>query len=81
MNEVIKKITELEFEIMEILWKNENLLSSYEIHVQLPIQTSWKYPTVTTFLGRLMEKNALDYEKISKAYYYKPQNIEPIINT
>lgn len=72
MNEIIKKITESEFEIMNVLWKSEKSLNSYEIHEQLEKQMSWKYPTVTTLLGRLVEKGALSYEKISKAYYYKP---------
>lgn len=63
-------ISDTELEIMNLLWRSSEPLSSAEIFARL--QTGWKYPTVTTLLGRLADKGAVTYEKRGKAYYYSP---------
>lgn len=62
------KISDTELTIMNLLWQSGESMSSAEIFEKL--DTGWKYPTVTTLLGRLAEKGAVNYEKRGKAYYY-----------
>lgn len=64
------RISDTELEIMNLLWHSGEALSSSEVFGRL--DTGWKYPTVTTLLGRLVEKGAVRYEKRGKAYYYSP---------
>ena len=64
------KISDTELAIMNVLWRSAEPLSSGEVFGRL--QTGWKYPTVTTLLGRLSDKGAVSYEKRGKAYYYRP---------
>lgn len=62
--------SDTELEIMNILWRSGEPLSSAEVFDRL--ETGWKYPTVTTLLGRLADKGAVSHEKRGKAYYYSP---------
>ena len=64
------RISDTELEIMNILWHSSEPLSSSEVFDRL--KTGWKYPTVTTLLGRLTDKGAVHHEKRGKAYYYSP---------
>ena len=64
------RISDTELEIMNILWRSGEPLSSAEVFDRL--ETGWKYPTVTTLLGRLADKGAVSHEKRGKAYYYSP---------
>ena len=64
------RLSDTELEIMNILWRSSEPLSSAEVFDRL--ETGWKYPTVTTLLGRLADKGAVSHEKRGKAYYYSP---------
>ncbi|WP_087064112.1 BlaI/MecI/CopY family transcriptional regulator [Intestinibacillus massiliensis] len=70
MDKSEKRISDTELEILNLLWHSDEALSSTEVFERL--DTGWKYPTVTTLLGRLVEKGAVRYEKRGKAYYYSP---------
>lgn len=68
------RISDTELEIMNILWRSGEPLSSAEVFDRL--ETGWKYPTVTTLLGRLADKGAVSHEKRGKAYYYSRQSMK-----
>lgn len=65
------KISNSEWDIMEILWDN-NPLSSKEIIEKIEQKRDWKPTTVKTLISRLVDKNVIDYEKRGKSYYYYP---------
>lgn len=68
----IKRMSESEKRIMELIWSFQNPITTKEILSQLPEDLNWKQNTVITFLSRLMEKGILKAERIGKAYYYEP---------
>lgn len=65
------KISESEWEIMKIVWK-ESPLTAEQIVQQLPKDTEWSDQTVRTFINRLMKKKALGYQKSGRSYQYYP---------
>lgn len=69
--ESMPKISESEWEIMKIVWK-ENPLTAEQIVQHLPADTEWSDQTVRTFINRLMKKKALGYEKSGRSYRYYP---------
>ncbi|WP_353095379.1 BlaI/MecI/CopY family transcriptional regulator [Tissierella praeacuta] len=74
------KISNSEWDIMEILWDN-NPLSSKEIIEKIEQKRDWKPTTIKTLISRLVDKNVIDYEKRGKSYYYYPlMNKEDCIN-
>ncbi len=58
------RISDTELEIMNILWRSGEPLSSAEVFDRL--ETGWKYPTVTTLLGRLADKGAVGTKNAAK---------------
>ncbi|WFD11549.1 BlaI/MecI/CopY family transcriptional regulator [Tepidibacter hydrothermalis] len=64
----IPKISDAEYEIMKIIWKNEPLKAS-EI-VELVDTECWNENTIRTMVNRLLKKGAIGYEKKGKAYFY-----------
>ncbi|MWV46385.1 CopY/TcrY family copper transport repressor [Paenibacillus sp. HJL G12] len=69
--ESMPKISESEWEIMKIVWK-ENPLTAEQIVQYLPADTDWSDQTVRTFINRLMKKKALGYQKSGRSYQYYP---------
>lgn len=65
------KISNSEWDVMEILWE-KNPLSSKEIIEKARQKRDWKPTTIKTLISRLVDKNILSYEKIGKSYYYYP---------
>ena len=58
-----------ELEIMKILWKATEPITSVEISEAVSYR-SWKKTTISTFLTRLTEKGAISADKKGKLYYY-----------
>ncbi len=67
----LPKISEAEFEVMKVIWKNAPV-STNEITEELTKTTSWKPKTIQTMIKRLVTKGALSYEKQSRVYVYTP---------
>ena len=65
------KISDSEWEIMRVLW-NENPLTSNEIAKR----TGMHLQTAKTYLGRLVKKGALGFEKSGRAFLYHPEVTE-----
>ena len=61
----LPQISEAEFEVMKIVWK-ESPISTNEITDRLVRTTSWSPKTIQTLIKRLVTKGALTYEKGSR---------------
>lgn len=67
------KITPAEMIIMQVLWDAEEPLTSKEIMDRIT-DKDWKFTTLVTILGNLVDKDIVDSEKIKRkhAHLYKP---------
>ena len=64
-------IGEAELEIMKVIWKAKEPITSLDIGKEVE-DKGWKKTTIVTFLTRLVEKGALSADKQGKLYYYTP---------
>ncbi len=60
-----------EIEIMKVIWKAKEPITSLEIGKAVE-DKGWKKTTIATFLSRLVEKGVLSAQKKGKLYYYTP---------
>jgi len=67
----IPKISEAEWEVMKIIWKNSPITSD-EIISSLSNKTNWATQTIKTFINRLLKKGAIAFEKSGRNYLYYP---------
>lgn len=68
----IQKISDSEYEVMEVLWANDDYMEVAEVHNALSKVKKWAYKTVATFLIRLNGKGFLDVKKHGRANSYYP---------
>ncbi|MBQ8781871.1 MAG: BlaI/MecI/CopY family transcriptional regulator [Oscillospiraceae bacterium] len=64
------KLSESEWKIMSVLWENEPMTIT-QLTAALKDETGWGKSTVITFLKRMEEKGAVQYEqgKSAKSFY------------
>lgn len=67
----IPKISDSEWEVMKLVWKNHPLTSDDIINA-LSDRMNWSPQTIKTFINRLVNKSALGYEKNGRSYTYFP---------
>ncbi len=67
----IAAITESEWRVMEVLWKDGPQRMA-EIVASLEEETKWSRTTVLTLAGRLEKKGYIGTERSSRAYTYIP---------
>ena len=71
-------ITGAEWEIMRVVWANEEVTSKFVSQV-LGEKMQWKHTTVKTLLNRLLEKNVLKKRESGNKYiYYTEYNEQEI---
>lgn len=63
------KISDSEWEIMKIIWKNPNC-TAMDIIEQLKDSKKWKPKTVKTLIRRLIDKNIIGFEQFGREYKY-----------
>lgn len=68
----IIKISDAEYEIMEIIWKLEKNVTSADIIARLGEKNVWKHTTILTLATRLVDKNVLSVRKEGRNNYYSP---------
>ncbi|MCX6119010.1 MAG: BlaI/MecI/CopY family transcriptional regulator [Proteobacteria bacterium] len=69
--DVDKKLTEVEFELMSILWKiQEGTVKDVMVH--LPAGRNLAYTSVSTILRILEQKNILSTKKVGRGHVYIP---------
>lgn len=71
MNENAVRISQAEFEIMKILWRADEAVSTGDICTELSKEMGWDRSTVRTLLKRLTDKGAITAQKI-KVLCYSP---------
>jgi BlaI family penicillinase repressor len=69
------KISEAEWEIMKVIWRNTPVTSE-EIIESLSSRKDWSPKTVKSFLNRLVNKSAIGYTKFGRTYLYHPMITE-----
>lgn len=67
----VPQISDAEWQIMKILWKNSPL-KAIDIINSLDNKTRWQPKTVKTLIRRLVEKKAISYNEDGKYYLYYP---------
>ena len=63
------KITQAEWEVMQILWNADAPLSAAEVIARLETKANWNPKTVRSFLSRLIQKQAVHTVKRDRAGY------------
>jgi BlaI family penicillinase repressor len=66
------RISEAEWEVMEVLWR-ESPLSAFEVVQRLAPHKKWKDLTIRSMLGRLVRKKAVGFLAQGKTYHYRPR--------
>lgn len=69
MNELAERISDSELEVMKLLWKAEDALSSTEIREELQKTMGWGATTIKTLISRLLGKEVIAQEKRQVFYY------------
>lgn len=67
----LPKISDAEWEVMKIIWSNERITSSNIIE-NLKDKEEWKPSTIKSLINRLLNKNAISFNKNGKEYEYYP---------
>lgn len=68
----IQKISDSEYEVMEVLWASDDYMEIAAVHTALSKVRKWAYNTVGTFLIRLTGKGFLDSKKRGRTNCYYP---------
>lgn len=67
----LRKITQAELSVMEVLW-SESPQPASDIADVLAAQKKWNIKTIKTLLSRLVEKQALSTTKDGRRFLYAP---------
>jgi len=65
------QISEAERVVMQVLW-SKGALTANEIIAELKGKVKWNPRTIRTLISRILNKNALDFDKEGKEYRYYP---------
>ena len=68
----IPKISETEWEVMQVVWAKAPLSAAEIIEALTAKDSTWHPKTATTLLNRLVKKKALGYKQEGRAYRYRP---------
>jgi len=68
----IPRISETEWEIMQVLWARGPAGSQEIIDALIARDATWHPKTAKTLINRLVKKQALGYRKEGRAYIYRP---------
>lgn len=68
----IVKISDAEYEIMEIIWDKNEEITTADIIEKLGEDNIWKHTTILTLAKRLVDKNVLKVRKEGRVNYYSP---------
>ena len=68
----IPRISEVEWEIMRVVWERSPMSASEIIDALVASDASWHPKTAKTLLNRLVKKGALGFSKEGRLYLYRP---------
>ncbi len=66
---LINKISDAEFEVMKILWREAQPVSFGDIRTELSKKMGWEKSTIATLLRRLQKKGVVSVEEKEVHYY------------
>ena len=67
----MKKLSEAEFEIIQVLWKHKAPMTSNQILDEIKDNRQWKLASLMTTLARMAEKGAVYCDRTTRTNYYK----------
>lgn len=70
MDKILKSLGDSEFEIMQIIWTFDSLVSSTRIHAKLLERRNWHLSTLITVLARLVKKGFLCCDRSTGSNLY-----------
>lgn len=66
----MKKLSEAEFEIMEVLWEHNTPMTSGQLLEEMGGKRNWKLASLMTALARMAEKGAVFCDRTTRTNYY-----------
>lgn len=69
---VEKRLSDAEWDVMEVLWSADQPLTATDIAERIPAERDWSLATVKSLLSRLLAKKALKPAKDGRRFLYSP---------
>ena len=66
----MKKLSEAEFEIMQVLWRHNEPMTSNQLLEKMGDNRNWKLASLMTVLARMAEKGAVHCDRSTRTNYY-----------
>ena len=66
----MKKLSEAEFEIIQVLWKHNAPMTSNQLLEEMGDNRNWKLASLMTVLARMAEKGAVYCDRTTRTNYY-----------
>lgn len=66
----MKKLSEAELEIMQVLWSHSGPMTSNQILEEMGDSRNWKLASLMTVLARMAEKGAVYCDRTTRTNYY-----------
>lgn len=66
----MKKLSEAEFEIMQVLWQHNEPMTSNQLLEEMSDNRNWKLASLMTVLARMAEKGAVHCDRSTRTNYY-----------
>ncbi len=66
----MKKLSEAEFEIMQVLWGHDAPMTSNQLLEEMGSSRNWKLASLMTVLARMAEKGAVYCDRTTRTNYY-----------
>lgn len=66
----MKKLSEAEFKIMQVLWRHNTPMTSNQLLDEMGTERNWKLASLMTVLARMAEKGAVYCDRSTRTNYY-----------
>lgn len=66
----MKKLSESEFEIMQVLWRHNAPMTSNQLLEEMGDNRNWKLASLMTVLARMAEKGAVHCDRTTRTNFY-----------
>ena len=66
----MKKLSDAEFEIMQVLWRHDAPMTSNQLLEEMGDSRNWKQASLMTVLARMAEKGAVYCDRTTRTNYY-----------
>lgn len=71
-SDVEKRLSDAEWDVMEVLWSANQPLTAIDIATRVPADRDWSLATVKSLLSRLLAKRAVEPKKDGRRFLYSP---------